>query len=397
MKNFFLTIVVLLFAQIAFCQDVASRPVNNYARVDKIALQLPADQVKTTQDIADYVNTHFVGGVDRARAIFIWVASNIQYDVANMFNVNFYESRQDKIDRVLSTHKGICENYAAIFCDVANKCGIKSFVVEGYDKQNGFTDYLPHAWCAGLVNNTWYLFDPTWGAGYVSNHQFVKKINNDLFMVPPGQLIKSHMPFDPMWELLYYPVTNQDFAAGKTGEDNSKPYFSYPDSIAVYEKENEQQQMVSEVRRLQANGVNGSLVFDRLQHLKNTIDVNSRNRNVSEYNTAAADYNDAVNLYNEFINYYNVQFKPTKPDTEIQHMTDTTQASLSAARVHLAAISEADAPTLALINSLQTSITELQKHVDEQKDFVAKYIGKSKMGRKLMFNKYTWMGIPLNK
>ena len=117
--------------------------------------------------------------LDKSRAIFIWISSNIQYDIDNMFAINFYETKEEKIAKSLSTRKGICENYASIFTDISIKSGLKSFVVEGYTKQNGFADNIPHAWSAALIDTTWYLFDTTWGSGYVRGGKFFKKINND--------------------------------------------------------------------------------------------------------------------------------------------------------------------------------------------------------------------------
>ena len=56
---------------------------------------------------------------------------------------------------------------------------IKCFVIEGYTKQNGFTAYIPHVWCAAFIDTAWYMFDPTWGSGYVSNKGFHKKIDDN--------------------------------------------------------------------------------------------------------------------------------------------------------------------------------------------------------------------------
>jgi transglutaminase/protease-like cytokinesis protein 3 len=205
-----LTIFIVLFImslQTVFAQKPA---VNEYASIDKIALQLPDSLAKTTDQIATYINSNFKTDKDKSRAIFIWVASNIQYDIDNMFAINFYEKDEDKISKPLQTRKGICENYASLFTDICLKSGLKSFRIEGYTKQNGFTDYIPHAWSAALIDTTWFLFDPTWGSGYVNGGKFFKKINNDYFKADPLNLIKSHMPFDYLWQFLNYPITNQE-------------------------------------------------------------------------------------------------------------------------------------------------------------------------------------------
>ncbi len=71
---------------------------------------------------------------------------------SNMFEVHFYQNPKEIVDKVLNTKKGICMHYAELFNDLANQVGIKSFVISGYTRQNGFVDYIPHAWCAGLID-----------------------------------------------------------------------------------------------------------------------------------------------------------------------------------------------------------------------------------------------------
>ncbi|MEO6903143.1 MAG: transglutaminase-like domain-containing protein, partial [Bacteroidia bacterium] len=109
MKQANVIFLLILITQTTFAQKVK---VNEYATVDKKALQLPDSLTKNTDFIASYITSNFTTDKDKSRAIFIWVASNIQYDVDNMFAINFYEKKEDKIAKPLKTRKGICENYA---------------------------------------------------------------------------------------------------------------------------------------------------------------------------------------------------------------------------------------------------------------------------------------------
>ncbi len=101
--------------------------------------------------------------------------SNIRYDVPNMYSVDYYEKKEDKIARPLQTRQGICENYAVLFVDICQKAGIPSFVVNGYVKLNGQLQDLSHAWCVAKIDTGWYLFDPTWASGYINNGGFCPK------------------------------------------------------------------------------------------------------------------------------------------------------------------------------------------------------------------------------
>jgi hypothetical protein len=407
MKLPLLITTIILLSQFISAQKPA---VTEYVAVDKKALQLPDSLSRNTKDIAGFFNASFSTDKDKVRAIFIWLASNIQYDMDNMFAINFYEPIEDKISKPLKTRKGICENYAVLFTDICTKSCIKSYVIEGYTKQNGFTDYIPHAWCAAKVDTTWFMFDPTWGSGYVNNGKFYKKINNDYFKVNPGKLIKSHMPFDYLWQFLNYPLTSQEFYDGKIQPNKTKPFFNFSDSIRVYEGLNKIDQLTASARRIEKNGLKNAMIFDRLNHIKREIEYDKnlaadkkteaeyerQTKIVTLYNEAVADYNDGINGFNKFIEYRNKQFTPVKPDDEIQKMLDEPDDKIKEANRKLSAIVNPEAKIVNLISQLTISINDVDKQVREQQDWLKLYFSKGKMMRKSMFSKYTWLGIPLN-
>jgi hypothetical protein len=393
MKQLSFILSLILIAQTLVAQKKTG---NEYLATDKRVLELPDSLSKKTEDIASYISANFKDDNEKSRAIFIWVATNIQYDIENMFALNFYEKKEEKILKPLKTKKGICENYAALFTDICQKAGIRSFVVEGYTKQNGFADYIPHAWSAALIDSTWYLFDPTWGSGYVSGGKFFKKINNDHYKANPALFNKTHMPFDPLWQFLDYPISNQEFYEGKAQQN--KAFFNFKDSIEAYEKQSHLEQLASSAYRIEKNGVKNSLIFDRLQHLKLEIENNRQTTIMNLYNSAVVDYNDGVNDFNTFINYRNKQFTPLKADSEIQNMVTIVDSKFKSAKSKLLQISNPDFNTTNLIQQLTKSIDDVTTHVTEQNEWLKVYFSKGKSGRKSMFyeQKFTWFGIPLN-
>ncbi len=397
MKNVQLIITLLLLTHGLNAQKSVAKPVNEYAITDKRALQIPDSLTRTTEAIAGYVNSNFTTDKEKVRAIFIWVVTNIQYDVENMYAINFYEQKADKIARALKARKGICGNYAELFNDICLNANLKSYVIEGYTKQNGFADYIAHAWCAALIDNTWFMFDPTWGSGYIINNKFYKRVNDTYFKVPPSSLLKSHMPFDYLWQFVKYPVTNQEFYEGTTSQNNLKAFFNFNDSIVVYNKQSHIDQLTSSARRIEANGLKNSLIFDRLQHIKLEIENYKNSQTVGLYNNAALDYNAAINSFNEFIEYRNKQFVPLKSDAEIQTSIDKVNEKLSDAKTKLIQIKDADSNLNLLIVQLNKSIDDAAAHVKDQQNWLKVYFSKSKSGRKSMFyeKKLTWFGIPL--
>ncbi|MFI0491264.1 transglutaminase domain-containing protein, partial [Flavobacterium sp.] len=195
-----------------------------YGLIDKKIDEIPINSTTSTDEIARYINANFRTENDKIRAVFYWTASNISYDVQNMYAINFNETSEKKIKKSLETRKGVCINYAEIFNEISNKVGVKSVVIEGYTKQNGSVANMAHAWCAAKIENKWYIFDPTWGSGGLYNGKFLKKINNYYFKAEPSKIIASHIPFDFLWQFLYYPITNQEFYDGKIQVNKLKKY-----------------------------------------------------------------------------------------------------------------------------------------------------------------------------
>jgi len=387
----------------AFCLATSTMPaqkpaINEYAAIDKTALQIPDSMSHTTDGIARYVSGNFKTDKEKLRAIFAWITGNIQYDVANMFAINFYEHEQEKIEKALQNRKGICSNFAALFSAICTKTGIRSFVITGYTKQNGFADYIPHAWCAAAADNNWYMFDPTWGSGYVSGGKFYRKLNNTYFMVDPAVLVKSHMPFDFMWQLLNYPVSNQEFYENRTIPDKSKPFFNYIDSIRQYEKQDSTEKLLATAGRIERNGIKNSMIFDQLQHIKLQLENNRQQKIADIFNISVVYYNTAINNLNAFIEYRNKQFIPEKTDAVIQGMIDTASVNLKRSREKLAALHDESGNNVLLIAQQEHAADNMSAHIKEQQDWLNVYFSKSKSKRKAMFyeRKTTLFGIPIN-
>lgn len=395
--KYFIT-AVLVFCSLYLNAQKTSSTVNTY----KKALQVPDSLTKTSAGLANYITTNFLSQKERAGAIFVWITNNISYDIENAFAINFYANTNQIIEEVFRTRKGVCMHYAELFNDIATNSGLKSFVVNGYTKQNGLVDYIPHAWCAIMIDSAWSLIDPTWGSGYIRNARFVRQLNDYYFMTLPELLIKSHMPFDPLWEFLNYPVTNQEFYEGNFNINKNKPYFDYNDTLQKYINQTDIERLVSSTRRIELNGVRNPMIFDRLQHNKREIEyfikkqeVDRMNESVAVFNEAVNLYNDGINRLNEFIRYRNNQFNPKKGDAEIQQMLLEPESLLNAARKKLNDIKYSDPNVAASILQLNKSLDEAAINLNEQKVFLNKYFNTSKVLRKSLFYKYTWMGFPL--
>ncbi|MDI1305725.1 MAG: transglutaminase domain-containing protein [bacterium] len=367
-----------------------------YALIDKKMSAISTSSTNSTKEIANYINANFKTDADKIRAVFYWTTSNISYDVANMYAVNFNETPQDRIIKALKTKKGVCIHYAEVFNDISNKIGIQSYIIEGYTKQYGKVANLAHAWCAAKIDNKWYLFDPTWGSGYVNNGKFIKKLNEYYFKAEPSKLISSHIPFDYLWQFLNYPITNNEFYAGTTQIIKSKKFFDFETEIAKYNKLPETDKLFESAARIEKNGVLNALILERLEGKKKEVAYLRHNANIEKLNSIVADFNEAVILLNDFVHYRNNKFKPAFSDDEISRMIQTPKEKLvkcQDAIYNIGAVGNENASNLA---SIKKSINEVLAQTEEHVLFVQEYLSKSKIARKLMFTKVSWYGVPLN-
>ena len=367
-----------------------------YSAIDKKVLQIPDSLTASTDGISGYINSNFHTNKEKVRAIYIWLASIIEYDINNMYAINFYETMEEKISKSLKTRKGICINYSALFNELCTKCGIKSYIITGYTEQYGFKDYIPHAWCSAYIDSVWYVFDPTWGSGYITDEgKFYRQVNEKYFLAKPSYLIRSHMPFDYLWQFMNYIVTNQEFYNRKISQER-RPYFNFTDSIKEYDKQTHSEQLAASARRIEANGVKNSMIFDMLHHIKLEIEHESKSKKMKAYNSAVNNYNEGIRVLNSFIRFKNKRFIPEKTDSEIQSIVDSSQYTLNESRKSLAEITDPDSSTLEMTNQLRKSIDEVDVQLKEQQDWLNQYLKKGKTGRKLMFyDKINLYGIPL--
>ena len=390
MKNIYL-LFSFFFSLLSFGQANVS-----FALVDAKMTAIPANSTNSTEAIAKYINANFKNENDKIRAVFYWTASNISYDVENMFAVTISETPQDRIAKTLKTKKGICVDYATIFSETANLVGIKSVVVEGYTKQDGKVAVLAHAWCAAKIENKWYLFDPTWGSGYVNNNKYTRKINNIHFKVEPSKMINSHMPFDYLWQFINYPVTNQEFIAGKTQIIKTKKNFDFESEIAKYEALPKIDQFFESAQRIEKNGIKNQLISQAYIYAKMSWNTERENENGLKYNAIVNQYNEAINELNDFIYYRNNKFKPILPDDEIISKIQNPIEKFKKCQESLFRIGSMGSENVASVSALKKSIADALVQSETHLEFVNNYLSKNKLVRKTMFSKVSWFGIPLN-
>lgn len=364
-----------------------------YTDIDNKISKIPVELSNSTTGIAKFITDNFKTDTEKIRAVFYWTTTNISYDVPNMFAPNQLETAQEKIENTLKSKKGVCIHYAEVFNDISNKIGIKCRLIEGYTKQNGKVDNLAHAWCAAKIDNKWFVFDPTWGAGGINNGKFIKKLNNAYFKVEPSKIIASHMPFDYLWQFLNYPVTNAEFYAGKTQLDKTKKYFDFEKEIVLYYNISENDQLFESAKRIEKNGLKNAMILEYYNVKKKQWNNLMQNANVDKLNTIVDELNEAVVLLNDFILYRNKKFKPTFSDEVINKMIQTPREKLRKCQNDIFNLVMVGSENASNVLSIKKTIAEALVQADEHALFVKDYLSKSKLIRKTMFSKVSWSGV----
>jgi len=117
---------------------------------------------------------------------------------------------------VLQRRSAVCSGYTALFDALARRAGLETVTIPGFAKGLGYQPGVlaqasSHAWSAVKLDGRWQLLDVTWAAGAVNGQQYVKRFKESYFLTPPEQLIFSHFPNDPRWQLLRTPLTLEQF------------------------------------------------------------------------------------------------------------------------------------------------------------------------------------------
>ena len=372
MKRIFLFILLLISTGMLFATD--------YSSIDRHAATVPPN-LRTANDIARYLTKNLTTPTDKARAIYYWISHAIVYDVAKMYTTETYTDPQELVDKVLKTRRGVCANYAALFNACCKSVGVQSYIIEGYTRQNDKVVGIAHAWNAIKIDGMYYNIDATWASGYIQGTKYNQKFRDNYFMISPSEFIKTHMPFDPIWQFLNNPVSHKEFDAGNFSGLKKESNYNYTDSIKVHLGLNPWDKLPRENKRIAAAGLTNAMI-------KNKIAQNQQGITSDIFNKAADYFNKAVENYNFYIQCKNRQFDNlSMKDDKILELLSTTRQSIELADQTLSRINPYDSELKRTTESLKKSIVAMKRNLDSEDAFVGKYVKTLKPLRMFLFYK----------
>lgn len=359
----------------------------DYSSIDSQISKIPPSATNSTAAIANYIASKYSSPDEKIRAVFYWTAANINYDVANKLALQQEQTLEERIAKTLQSRKGVCKNYAEVFNDLANKLAIKTVIIRGYTKQFGAVGNIPHAWCASKIGNKWYLFDPTWSAGYVDHGRFKKRIKDRYYKVQPEEMIATHMPYDYLWQFLSSPLNNTEFTTGKLVSTSAKIYFDFEQEIAKQETQTEEQQLIASSARIRENGITNAMIAEVLTYNANKVSYLREQQSLQNLNVIFKKYHEGVTELNQFIAYKNKQFKPVKKDVVLKNMILSPYDKLLWCQKTLGSIGMLSEANRDAVIRLENSLKAAIQMTSEHKNFVFQYVNKPPNSREKMFYK----------
>lgn len=222
------------------------------------AINAPYHVTLSIPSLVDYLVIPTDTDRDKLEIFYYWIASNINYDTDSYTSGNYHSSDGQT---TLNNRKAVCQGYSELYKAMCDSVDIKCYIISGYAKGFAYeTDDVftqtNHAWNIVYVDDDWWLLDATWGSGYVeykdANLIFTRKLKMEYFLATAEKFIEDHLPGNPIWQLLYYPVSMNVFLEYDSFDEmlnSSKEFMNFRDSISLFESLSSQERKVREAEK----------------------------------------------------------------------------------------------------------------------------------------------------
>ncbi|KAG9284647.1 hypothetical protein G9A89_004689 [Geosiphon pyriformis] len=189
----------------------------DFTKVDHHARNTPSLKTKDIVTLSHHLTSPFPITIDKLRAIYTWIAENIEYDVKALFSGKIHHMEASE---VLSKRLAVCDGYGELFNALAKEAKLDTWKISGHAKGAGYSPgadidsfQFAHAWNGTCVDGEYLLIDSTWGAGVVEGQSFVQRFDPFYFLVTPSKFIYSHLPRKEEEQYLEPPLNKTQFVS----------------------------------------------------------------------------------------------------------------------------------------------------------------------------------------
>jgi len=203
------------------------------------AKQYPSNHL-VLSEIVEYLSQKTKNEEELAEILFYWVSQNIDYDLEKLADKN----RTKTYESILTSRRGVCQDYAELYKELCDLAKIECFVVSGFAKGSRYSKgdiYTEsnHAWNIVKINNAYKFVDATWGSGGVdvAKNIYVREIDIKYILTDADEFSANHLAEYPMWQLRENPISLESFNRYDTYEEmmpKAEIGYNYQDSIKRY-------------------------------------------------------------------------------------------------------------------------------------------------------------------
>lgn len=354
MKPAFGITLLLLIFNLAIAQS--SR---EFHHVDSVALTIPEPLTYSTDEISAWVNERFEKNKDRLRAYFTWLAHHIAYDLKDNRDSLAEDELDEFIEGTLIWRKGRCQAYAEVMHELCTKSGIPSQVVSGVVIPFPGEPLATHAWIAAFYDDDWHLIDPTYAAGYVIDNQFNREFDDAFFDSDPDEIIKTHYPYDPIWQMKSYPASMTSFFRKPDTLLTGQLFFNFNDSIQHHLSLPKKEQYIAIKRRALVWCENIPIVNDYIKNLNRHIHHYDRQSIIDHFNQYADTYSRMVEKYNQSVAKKKFEQLNATERNAVQIALSEIQDTLRKTRNHLIELDIRDEDLDEAVMDLNLAISDL--------------------------------------
>ena len=217
MNNLYKKLLPALFLLVTFNLSAQTNG-RDFTKIDAYVKSLGPLENMSMGTINNVVSNKFTDKMDKARAIYYWVAHNIVYDTKLMRSNS---TTKNTPAEVLQTRKAVGIGFASLFQDMCSSADIRCLTVDGFVKYNagqiGEKDQeINHSWAVvqlGQSPEDWYYVDPAFGSGFLNADmkEFTKDYTDAYFFTEKATFNLQHFPDNSAWKLGSAPKSKADF------------------------------------------------------------------------------------------------------------------------------------------------------------------------------------------
>ncbi len=210
-------ITFLLFLLVSLNSNAQTNG-RDFTAIDAYVKSLGSLDSMSMGTINNVVSNKFTDKIDKARAIYYWIANNISYDVKAARNNS---TAKNTPAEVLLYRKAVGIGFTSLFQDMCSSADIRCLTVDGFVKQNTSQINekgveINHSWAVvqlGQSPETWFYVDPAWGSGYADAEmkEFTKSYTDAYFFTERYTFNLQHYPDNEAWKLGSAPKNKKDF------------------------------------------------------------------------------------------------------------------------------------------------------------------------------------------